>query len=152
MCSRRAGKTHVCLFLLFLTALATPQTTNLYLGLTAASAGEIYTKVWKPLVDRFNLPETDHLDSKQQTTFANGSTVRFGGTDDIKHVKTLLGSSMASSIVIVDECQDQTSVLEILVTSVLDHMLEETNDDHKVSGRRLVLAGTSSRISSRLVV
>lgn len=146
MCSRRAGKTFLCCALLALTALKTADVSCLYLALTSGQAKKVWARTWKRLLRKFELPVT-HADTDMTTTFSNGSTVTFGGTDDLKHVQTLLGDSMAGGMAIVDESQSDPGLMESLVVDVLGPMLDETNEAKPVPGR-LVLAGTVPTVAA----
>lgn len=140
MCSRRAGKTFLCCALLALTALRTPDVSCLYLALTSGQAKKVWARTWKRLLRKFNLP-AEHSESDMTTTFPSGSQVVFGGTDDMRHVQTLLGDSMAGGMAIIDESQSDPGLMESLVVDVLGPMLDETTKGKPIPGR-LVLAGT----------
>lgn len=145
MCSRRAGKTEVCMGLLAIIATRTANTSNLYLALTSSQAKTVWNKKWKKLLRRFDItPEKgacEHNETDLVTTFANGSTVTFGGTDDLRHIQTLLGDSMAGGLAVIDECQSDPGLIETLAVQILGPMLDETTVEKPVPGR-LVLAGT----------
>jgi hypothetical protein len=142
-CSRRAGKTYLCCALLATTAVRAPGAAScLYLALTSGQAKKVWRKIWKPMCRRWKLCQPkDHNESELVTTFANGTTVQFGGTDDMRHVQSLLGDSMACGMAIIDECQSDPGLIERLVTDILGPMLDETTANLPVPGR-LVLAGT----------
>lgn len=146
MCSRRAGKTFLCCALLALTALRTPDVSCLYLALTSGQAKKVWARTWKRLLRKFNLP-AEHSESDMTTTFPSGSVVVFGGTDDLRHVQTLLGDSMAGGIAIIDEAQSDPGLMESLVVDVLGPMLDETTAGKPVPGR-LVLAGTVPEVAA----
>lgn len=143
MCSRRAGKTYLCCALLALVAAKSKKPVScLYLALTSGQAKKVWRRTWKGLCRRFKLCKpTDHAETDMVTTFPNGSTVQFGGTDDMRHVQSLLGDSMAGGMAVVDECQSDPGLMESLVIDILAPMLDETSIDHPEPGR-LVLAGT----------
>ena len=140
MCSRRAGKTFLCCALLALTALRTADVSCLYLALTSGQAKKVWARTWKRLLRKFNLP-AEHSETDMTTTFPSGSQVVFGGTDDMRHVQTLLGDSMAGGMAILDESQSDPGLMESLVVDVLGPMLDETTAGKPIPGR-LVLAGT----------
>jgi hypothetical protein len=142
LCSRRAGKSDVCMGLLLLTALATPNVSCLYLALVSRQAQTVFIKKWKPLLRRLGVVATHTADLS--TTFENGSTVVFGGIDDARHVATLLGDSMAGGMAVCDELQSAPSVVQALVEEILSPMLAEVNAEKPFPGR-LVLAGTIPR-------
>lgn len=150
ICSRRAGKTWAICCLLLLTALATPNCNSLYLALVGGQSKKVYSRIWKRLLIKNGLLETTplvrHSETELVTTFYNGSTVTFGGVDDLRHVQTLLGSSMASGLAVVDESQSGVaSVLQSLIDDVLSPMLDETTEQHPIPGR-LVVAGTQPTV------
>jgi hypothetical protein len=82
-----------------------------------------------------------HEETDMCTTFANGATAVFGGTDDARHCASLLGDSMAGGIAVVDESQSQPALIEELVVDVLEPMLSEVTVDKPTPGR-LVISGT----------
>lgn len=149
MCSRRAGKSFLCCVLLAMTAAKAPGPAScLYLALTSGQAKKIWRKIWKPLCRKWKLCQPkDHNETDLVTTFPNGATVQFGGTDDLRHVQSLLGDSMACGMAIVDECQSDPGLIESLVTDILGPMLDETTKDLPVPGR-LVLAGTVPAVAA----
>ncbi len=149
MCSRRAGKTYLCCSLLAMTAVNAPGAAScLYLALTSGQAKKVWRKIWKPLCRRFKLcTSKDHNETDLITTFPNGATVQFGGTDDLRHVQSLLGDSMASGMAIIDECQSDPGLIERLVTDILGPMLDETTTTLPTPGR-LVLAGTVPEVAA----
>lgn len=139
-CSRRAGKTWVCLCILLLVASKTPNVTCIYLGLTAVAA-EGQWRVWLRLLADLGIPATH---SGMATTLANGSRVEFGGLDDLRHVQSLRGRNLSGGAVVLDEVQSDPGVAETTVVDVLGPMLDE-----QVEGRPpglLILAGTIPEI------
>ncbi len=149
MCSRRAGKSFLCCALLAMTAVHSPgASSSLYLALTKGQASKIFRKIWKPLCRKWKLcTSKEHNETELTTTFPNGATVQFGGTDDLRHVQSLLGDSMACGMAIIDECQSDPGLIEALVTDILGPMLDETTRDLPAPGR-LVLAGTVPAVAS----
>lgn len=149
MCSRRAGKSYLCCALLAMTAVKAPGAAScLYLALTSGQAKKIWRKIWKPMCRKWRLcTSKDHNETDLVTTFPNGATVQFGGTDDIRHVQSLLGDSMACGMAIIDECQSDPGLIESLVTDILGPMLDETTRDLPTPGR-LVLAGTVPAVAA----
>jgi len=135
MCSRRAGKTYAMAAILLATALANPGSNSIYLALTRGQAKRtIWNDTWVPLCDAWGIDPNCHNKTELVTTFANGSHVYFGGTDDLRHIITELGQKL--TLAIVDECQDQSStVLKQLVEKILPPALAD------MSGR-LILSGT----------
>lgn len=149
MCSRRAGKTWALCGLLLLTAIKTPNVSCLYLALTAGQARKVYNRIWFRLLRRFGILKLCKISATEQSvTFPNGSTVVFGGVDDLRHVQTLLGDSMAGGIAIVDEAQSgDRTVLKTLVLDILDPMLHETNKEKPEPGK-LVISGTVPEVAA----
>ncbi len=135
-CSRRAGKTWVCLCILLLIARRTSGVTCLYLGLTKVAAQEQW-RVWLRLLSDLGI-WGDHVG--MSTTLANGSRIEFGGLDDLRHVQGLRGKNLSGGCAIIDESQSDPGVMETTVVDILGPMLDE-----QVEGRPpglLVLAGT----------
>jgi len=135
MCARQAGKSQGCDALMLDRALGRPNSTWLMLGLNGP---QIRTNNWEPiwtrLFSRFGgLSGVRHNDTRMVSTFPNGSRVIFGGTDDAKHIKNLLGGRLDGGGIIIDECQDQGHVLDELLDSILPPMMSLTSE--------LVLAG-----------
>lgn len=138
LCSRRAGKSRACAGLLALTALKTPGCSSLYLALTKGQAEKIYRRHWKPMLRKFKVPCTH---SGTMTTFPNGATVTFGGTDDDRTVTHLLGDSMAGGIAILDEQQSDPGLLEEILKNTIGPMIFEQTSEVNAPGR-LVVSGT----------
>jgi len=139
VCSRRAGKTWGDCGKLAWTAISKPKTNSLYIVLTHGQAKEsVWEGIWLKLCDQWGFP-CRHNKSQMLTTFENGSTVRFRGTDDIKTIKTFLGNKYA--LVIIDEGQDQgDTLLEPLLLDILPHALADENGS-------LVLTGTIPEVA-----
>jgi hypothetical protein len=139
MCSRRAGKSEVACGLLLRTAMATANTSSLYLGLTKDSSGIVWRK-FKRLLKRLKFPASIN-DTEQLCVLPNGSRILFTGTDDMRRVTHLLGDQLSGGIAILDECQDDPGIMERTVEDVLGPMLDETTIDLPVPGR-LAMFGT----------
>jgi hypothetical protein len=135
-CSRRAGKTWVCLCILLLIARRTSGVTCLYLGLTKVAAQEQW-RVWLRMLSELGI-SGNHVG--MSTTLSNGSRIEFGGLDDLRHVQGLRGKNLSGGCAILDESQSDPGVMETTVVDILGPMLDE-----QVEGRPpglLVLAGT----------
>lgn len=123
MTARRAGKTTAAAFALALFALANKDANCVYLGLTKDHARTvIWAEIWLPLLEKWGFRdgiEVIHSETRRETIFtATGSVVKFGGTDDMRHVRTMLGTRL--DLVVVDEMQDQDGKLvRKLVTKIL---------------------------------
>jgi hypothetical protein len=143
MCSRRAGKSRLVCGLLALTAMRTKGCASLYLALTAGQAEIIWRKHWLPMLRKFKIPCTSPRGrtTKMMTTFANGSTVVFGGTDDLRTVTHLLGDSMAAGLCVLDEQQDDPGVLEECAVTIFGPMLKEKTAELTQPGV-LMVSGT----------
>ncbi len=138
MCSRRAGKSIVCVSLCVLTALKTRNVRCLYLSLTAEQSAPRFEEC-KTLLKRYGIShETNGTD--QTVTFVNGSRIRFTGIDDKRRAGVFKGDQLAAGIAIVDEAQDDPGLLEWLLKDVLDPMVSETTLEKPVPGR-IVVAG-----------
>ena len=133
--SRRSGKTTAAAFALVLYALASPRRNCIYIGLTKMHAWDVILReIVVPLLDRRGIAYTLNK-SRQQVTFPNGSVCSFGGSDDMRHVQTILGNRL--SLAVIDEQQSQTpKVLRELVLRILPPALSDSGDG------RLLLCGT----------
>jgi hypothetical protein len=138
MCSRRAGKSIVCVALCILTALKTASVNCLYLSLTKEQSAPRFEEA-KAMLDRFKIPYTP-FEGDQLIVFGNGSQIRFTGIDDKRRAAVFKGDQLASGIVIVDEAQDDPGLLEWLLKEVLDPMVSETTAEKPEPGR-IVVAG-----------
>jgi len=146
LCSRRAGKTEAACRMLVLTMMALPNVACLYLALVGPQAKVVWRRKWLPLLRDLKIPAVnEELD--MVTTFPNGSTVRFGGVDDARHVASMLGDSMAGGLAIIDEAQSQPEVVKELAEDVLEPMLSETTAEKPVPGR-MVIQGTIPKIKA----
>lgn len=142
MCSRQCGKTEFAVRFLAMVANQTANVACLYLALVRSQARTVWRRKWIPLLRKLRLYEFCYINETDMLTiFPNGSIVAFGGTDDARHVATLLGDSMAGGLAIIDECQSQPQLMEELVTNVLEPMLSQTTIDKPKPGR-IVLSGT----------
>lgn len=133
MCSRRAGKTAGIAGRYGTRSMAKPGGNRIYLALTAGQAREImWEPLWLPMCEKWKLP-VRHNETRMVTKFANGSKVRFGGTDDIEAIKHELGAGLDEAA--VDECQDQPErVLRPLLTRILPHALTDRRGTLIASG------------------
>lgn len=136
-CSRRAGKTWVCLCLLLLTATSTSNVCCIYLGLDKTAVEDQWI-VWLRLLGSLGIV-AHH--ANMVTTFANGSYIEFGGLDDKRHVESFRGRNMSGGMAVIDESQSDPGVIEYTATEIFGHMLDETTAEHPVPGR-LVISGT----------
>ena len=136
MCSRRAGKSILCVGLCCLTALKTANVYCLYLSLTADQSAPRYSEC-QALLRKYGIPfKPNEVD--QSVTLNNGSRIRFTGTDDRRRIQNLLGDQLASGIVIIDEAQSDPGLLEWLLKEILDPMVSETTADKPTPGRIVV--------------
>ena len=136
MCSRRAGKSSAIVRMMAEQAMRKPSVI-LYIALTRGQAKKLMWTdlggMWLTFLADWGI-EAKHDRAELITTFPNGSTVQFSGTDDLKHVETKLGSKL--DLAIVDESQSQmTAVMDRLCVGILPPALSD-------EGGRLVLAGT----------
>lgn len=134
MCARQSGKSQGDDGILLDTGLTRPNSTNLILGFNGPHIrNNNWVPIWRRLWDRFGALDSDwHHETTMVTSFPNGARVLFGGTDDTKHIKNLLGGRIEDGVVIVDESQDQP-VLDELLDSILPPMMG--------MNARLVLSG-----------
>jgi hypothetical protein len=140
LCARQVGKTWACAGLLWLTASRTANVECLYAALVKDQAKLVWRRYWKPLLRRWKIPH-ENLEGDLQTTFPNGSVVKFASVDDSAHIETFLGASRASGIVIIDECQSTPVDLQDLVERIIEPSLSQTSVGRETPGR-LVMLGT----------
>jgi len=133
--SRRSGKTTAAAFALVLYALAAPRRNCIYIGLTKAHAWDVILReIVVPLLEQRGIPHVLNK-TRQTVTFPNGSVCSFGGSDDMRHVQTILGNRL--SLAVIDEQQSQSpKVLRELVLRILPPALSDSGDG------RLLLCGT----------
>lgn len=130
-CSRRAAKTTGISIHDLAVAIREPGSNQIYTALTRSQAKEAMWRVtWKPMVDRV-CAEHDiaykHNDTNQQTLFENGSSVVFGGLDDMRHIQTFLGQNLRSFC--SDESQGAaSSLLKSLVEDVISPALNDNKN------------------------
>jgi hypothetical protein len=134
MCARQSGKSQGDDAILMDAGLFRRNSTNLILGLNGpAIRFNNWEPIWKRLFDRFSgLDQKWRNEQRMMTTFPNGARVLMGGTDDTRHIKNLLGGRIEDGVVIVDECQDQNT---------LDELLDSTLPPMMGMKARLVLSG-----------
>lgn len=134
MCARQAGKSQGDDAILMDAGLFAPYSTNIILGLNGPHIRmNNWEPIWKRLFDRFAGLDSDWRNEQRMvTTFPNGARVIMSGTDDAKHIKNVLGGRIDNGVFIVDECQDQ-AVLDELLDSILPPMMGEN--------ARLILSG-----------
>jgi hypothetical protein len=127
-------------------ALAGPNRTILYFGATAKAVRLlIWTPVWQFFRKVWHVGGEDN-ESTMTTRFGNGSVVAFIGTDDYRHVETMLGGKLW--MVVIDEAQSQPhSVLDPLINRILPPALSD-NLEH--GGGILILAGTIPEVEAGL--
>ncbi len=133
LCSRRAAKSTSIMALMAHDA-SIRDGVQIYFGKAKPAVKlSIWTRIWKPLCDRFYKGKCVHSET-MVTTFTTGAVVAFTGTDDQGHIETYLGNKFRR--VVIDECQSQSpSVLNPLVDVILPPAISD-------SGGQLLLAGT----------
>lgn len=129
MCARQSGKSWGNDGILLDNALTAPRSTNLLLGIKGTGVRtNNWFPIWKPLCERYGVPDVCHNETEMRTTLPNGARVMFAGTDDLTNVRKYLGNRLASGVVIVDEAQDQPdSVVRYLLKVLLPPMLAKTS-------------------------
>jgi hypothetical protein len=134
MCARQSGKSRGALGLLLDNALSNPGSTNVFLGLTAKGVRTSqWFPAWQPLLEQYGITASSN-ETEMVTTFPNRARVIFGGTDDLRHVKTYLGNRLDGCVFILDEAQDQPDgVLRYILGTLLPPMLTPTS--------RVILSG-----------
>lgn len=125
MCARQSGKTQGDDAILLDSGLFAPYSTNVLLGFNGPHVRtNNWEPIWKRLFDRFAGLDTDwNNETRMACTFPNGARVIFGGTDDIRHIRNVLGGRVENGVFIIDECQDQDPILDELLDSTLPPML-----------------------------
>ena len=106
MCARQSGKSQGDDGILLDTGLLRPNSTNLILGLNSvAIRSNNWEPIWTRLWDNWTgLDSKWHNHTRMLTTFPNRARVFFGGSDDARHIKNLLGGRIEDGVVIIDEC------------------------------------------------
>lgn len=136
MCARQAGKSWGDVIVLIANALERPNTTNIFLGLNSVA---VRMNIWEPIVsrmfDRFvDLDRGWFNETRMLIRFPNGSRIIFGGYDDFRHIRNLLGGRLDGGIVVLDEAQEAPALLSELLDVILPPMLTPTS--------RVILSGT----------
>lgn len=136
MCARQSGKTWGDVAILIDNALRRPNTTNIFLGLNSVA---VRMNVWEPVTsrmfDRFeDLNRAWFNETRMLVRFPNGSRLIFGGYDDFRHIKNLLGGRLDGGVIVADEAQDASGVLDELLDVILPPMLTPST--------RIILSGT----------
>jgi hypothetical protein len=140
ICSRRAAKSYGNAKILANTALARPNVTSVYIGITERQVRRaFFNKIWKPMIRRYKLPATSTED--MVTTFENGSVVHFGSLQNENHTGTWLGDSLAGGVCIIDECQEASDELLRAAERVIEPCLKDITEECPVPGR-LIWSGT----------
>lgn len=116
--TRRVGKSFTAGIYLLQTALARPNTSSVYIGLTRDQAKRImWQDVFKSLLSRYKL-DAKINETELTITFPNGSIVYVLGVDDSEAEKDkLLGKKYA--LCVIDEAASYTIDLEQLIYKVL---------------------------------
>lgn len=123
-CSRRAAKTTGMAITAAKIATSEPGTNQIYAALTRGQAKEaMWRTTWKPFLDSQGIERKDN-ETNQQSMFPNGSSVAFGGLDDLKHIQTFLGQKLR--LFYADESQGAaSSLLKALVEDVIGPALSD---------------------------
>ena len=124
MCARQSGKSQGDDAILMDAGLFRPHSTNVILGLNGPHIRmQNWEPIWKRLFDRFGGLDSDWRNEQRMvTTFPNAARVIMSGTDDSKHIKNVLGGRIDNGVFIIDECQDQATLDELL-DSILPPMM-----------------------------
>lgn len=135
MCARQVGKSYADDGILLDAGLTLPQSTNIILGINGPQIrNNNWEPIWKRQFDKFSgLDGASSNETRMVTTFPNGARVFFGGVDDARHIKNLLGGRVERGVVIIDESQDAGPMLDELLDSILPPMLG--------AGAQLILSG-----------
>ena len=121
LCSRRSGKTYTCLQDLVDTALKTPNSVCVYIGLDRKSAKKIF---WSEIVKLFEaekrLKSVAKLNHSELTvTFKNGSQLWVTGATDESDIEKLRGNKFSK--VYIDEA---ASFPEFLLKKLVEDIIE----------------------------
>lgn len=109
LCGRQSGKSWGDDGILADRSQLTPNSLHLLFGLNGVAVrANNWIPIWtRGVLDAFRIERKDNAQS-MLSTFPNGARVYFSGTDDLRHVKNILGNRLPpGSTIIVDESQDQ---------------------------------------------
>lgn len=134
MCARQSGKSQIDDGMLIDNAKERPGSTNILLGLNGVAARfNNWTPVLKPMLDRYGF-EYHKNEQTMLVTLPNTSRILLAGTDDLTHVKNILGNRFDGGLFILDEAQDcRDEVLKYIIYNMLPPTLTPT--------ARVVLSG-----------
>lgn len=125
-CARQSGKSQGCDGLMLDRGLLFPGSWQILIGLNGVAVKQNnWIPVWqRGLCEKYGI---DRKDNEQQmiSYFPNGTRAMFMGSDDLRHMKNLLGNRLPrGSTVIIDEAQDQSdAILDYLHDTVLPPMV-----------------------------
>ncbi len=124
--SRRAGKSSAVGLYLVHECLQNPRTNCLYIARTKESAENImWNDVFDTVLKKYNIDAKPGT-SKLQIKFNNGSILYLTGADASEtQMRNLVGKKY--SLVVIDECQNFTNDLSMLVNKVLKPTLGDLN-------------------------
>jgi hypothetical protein len=125
-CARQSGKTQGCDGLMLDRGLEFPGSWQILIGLNGVAVRQNnWIPVWqRALCDKYHVERKDN-EAQMISYFPNGTRAMFMGSDDLRHLKNLLGNRLPrGSTVIIDEAQDQSDdILDYLHDTVLPPMV-----------------------------
>lgn len=135
LCSRRLGKSYICVKICVELCLKKPGARVQYLAPEGKDAADIVTDIAETIFKTCPDDLKPHYNNQEKTyTFKNGSIIRFKGVNGEKHERIRGG---ASDLVVLDECGVMDD-LAYVVRSIVNPMVMTT-------GGRILLATTPPR-------
>ncbi len=136
LCARQSGKTQIDCGLMIDRWRRYPDSLHIFLGLNGIAVRQsAWIPIWQRTLDRYGITagRIDKGDERQDdntimlSRHRNGARAIFAGTDDLRHVKNLLGNRLHNGTFILDESQDQNpDVTTYLLDVVLPPMMTPT--------------------------
>lgn len=138
-CSRRAGKTHFLVALMFIECLRKPRTTVLYIGETMELSEALVDKAANDIIDICGLRNKRGMRFDWRH-FDNGSKIVIRGLSNTKDPDQIRGK--AAKVIVIDEFFHlKSELLEYMQREVLEPMQMDYADDYT-----FVCAGTPPQI------
>lgn len=127
-CSRRAGKTHLLVAILFIECMRKPRTRVMYIGETMELAESLVDKAANDIIDACQLRDKRgrRFDWKHMD---NGSTIMIRGLSNTKDPDQIRGQ--AAKVIVIDEFFHlKSELLEYMQREVLEPMQMDYADDY----------------------
>ncbi len=127
LCARQSGKTQIDCGIMIDRWRRYPNSLHIFLGLNGVAVREnAWTPAWLRTLDRYGIRRRDN-GTIMKSVHANGARAIFSGTDDLKHVRNVLGNRLENGTFIIDESQDQPpAIIDYLLDVVLPPMMTPT--------------------------